>query len=442
MAKKIILFLSPQKSGAETTAYICPDGHIAAGAQTNEAPVLYLLHAHPDTEEILCIVTPDALSTAWIPFSTAVRTAAPSVRLVQIPFEADQDFNEGPLPDIIGRFRSGDTILLETTGGFRNTVMHLLLLSRALSYTGVHTEMAVYSNFNSVPKRIENISHLVDIFELVGGMQELTSFGSVQTLRAYYAKLPKDREIDALLTAVEKLNEAIVLCRTDSILEKRMEQFNAAMTRAENLSDPVMRALLPAFQAKFGKKLTPPGLIKWCVENNMVQQALTIYKEKIPEYIMKRGNILKIKEGAPRPEHRNAYQNEYEARFFEHFIQMGRNVTIRDLEADNRYRVSGGNAVKLLEHLDELIPRSYFIANCPLGQLKDIIMDYLYIRILRNMISHANEQTLESQQQIIEYLVDHRYKRPEDAALADVRRTLLRSLEHLRPISKKKGKKA
>lgn len=82
------------------------------------------------------------------------------------------------------KVQAEDEVLLETTGGFRNAVMDLLLLSRILSYTGVKTIGAVYSNY---PKtEIEDLSHLIGFFDLVGGMQELTSFGSVKTLRAYY----------------------------------------------------------------------------------------------------------------------------------------------------------------------------------------------------------------------------------------------------------------
>lgn len=440
MVKKIILFLSELKPNVKETTYICPDGCTVGGIQTNEAPVLYLLHKYPDVTEVLCIVTPIALATAWERFEGVVQAAYPKVKLVQIPFEESQDFDRDVLPIIIKRVQPGDTILLETTGGFRNAVMHLLLLSRALSYIGICTQDAVYSNFNVNPKRIESVSHLVDIFELVGGMQELSSFGSVQTLRTYYSKRPKDKKIDALLTAMERLNEAIMLCRTGELLEKRIVQFNSALEEAQQCSDPLMRALLPAFQAKFGKRLTTPGLIKWCVESNMLQQALTIYKEKIPEYIMKRGNILTVKESAPKPEHIKNYQNEYEARFFEHLIQMGNNVTLRDLEEDARYRISGNQAVKLLEHLDELLPRSYFTTSYSISQIQNIIMDYLYIRILRNMINHANEQTLDTQHALLDYLADYRYKRPEDVSLAEVKRVLLRSLDHLQP-SPKKGKK-
>jgi len=38
MATKIILFLSKLGNGNEQ-AYICPDGGIVSGSQTNEAPV-------------------------------------------------------------------------------------------------------------------------------------------------------------------------------------------------------------------------------------------------------------------------------------------------------------------------------------------------------------------------------------------------------------------
>lgn len=47
MSKKIILFLSDLKSG-KPQAYRCPDGGTVTGVQTCEAPIKYLLRAHPD----------------------------------------------------------------------------------------------------------------------------------------------------------------------------------------------------------------------------------------------------------------------------------------------------------------------------------------------------------------------------------------------------------
>src|SRR5699024_6163510 len=83
----------------------------------------------------------------------------------------------------------------------------------------------------------------------------------------------------------EELWGTIAICRTEQLPE-RMEAFNAAMDGAEKHADLLMRALLPAFRQKYGKKMTIPGIIKWCVESDMLQQALTIYKERIPGYIL------------------------------------------------------------------------------------------------------------------------------------------------------------
>ncbi len=55
MSKKIVLFLSSLRSGAEASEYLCPDGNRVSGVQTNEEPVLYLLRKHADIAEILCI---------------------------------------------------------------------------------------------------------------------------------------------------------------------------------------------------------------------------------------------------------------------------------------------------------------------------------------------------------------------------------------------------
>lgn len=289
MATKIILFVSSMPKGElRRERYTCPDGGTVEGAQTNEAPMRYLLERHPQVSEILCIVTPEA-ETAYEYLGRTLKEDWPELTLRHIPHQEGEDFNGAPLSAILSAVRAGDEILLETTGGFRNAVMYLLLLSRVLSYVGVRTVYAVYSNFHQ--KRIEDISHLIGLFELVGGMQELSSFGSARTLRTYYGQTPADPTIGVLLTALEQLSEAITLCRTNQ-LDGRMKAFNQALEAAKDCTDPIMRELIPAFRGKFGKKLNTVSLIKWCVESDMLQQALTVYTERIPKIIMTRGDLL------------------------------------------------------------------------------------------------------------------------------------------------------
>ncbi len=434
MPKKVILFLSDYKGNAQEQVYLCPDGSTVNGTQTNEAPVKYLLQAYPDISEILCIVTPEARASALAPFTEMVRAAAPKVKVADIPFAEDQDFSGSAMKEIM-RFVSAkkkDSILLETTGGFRNAIMYLLLVSRVLSYSGIRTAGAVYSNFKT--GQVEDISHLIGLFDLVGGMQELASFGSVGTLREYYARQDQtEPEISALLSAMERLKEDISLCRAGK-LDQRIESFNAAIEQAEHCSDTLMCALLPAFRAKFGKRLTIPGLIKWCVNSDMLQQALTLYKEQIPAYILgQRPDILSVKPDAPAPETKRDYATVEEARFFEHLLKMGRNLGSRSY--DTHWTPDGTDkdyTVTTLERLEEVLPYSYFTSPCPAATLREILMDYLYIRMLRNMVNHANDQEIPSQQQLMDYLSDYHYKRLNDVRAEDIRLTLERGLERLR----------
>ena len=92
--------------------------------------------------------------------------------------------------------------------------------------------------------------------------------------------------------------------------------------------------------------------------------------------------------------------------------------------------------VTTLEHLEELMPRSYFTTKCSPDRLRTIVMDYLYIRALRNMTNHANDQETESQKQLMDYLNQSspNYKRLDTVKAADIRRVLNDALEHLKPV--------
>ena len=207
MSKKIILFLSQMHPGSAPAEYTCPNGGTVTGVQTNEAPVFYLLREHPDISQIICIVTAKA-KDSFESFQTVIHDVYPAVEIVSVPFEEEKGFDESFLQEFFSYIQTGkDEILLETTGGFRNAAMYLLLLSRMLSYTGIKTIGAVYSNYSTY--QIEDVSHLIRMFDLVGGLQELTSFGSVRTLRSYYGETPADPRIARLLSAVEQLSQAV-----------------------------------------------------------------------------------------------------------------------------------------------------------------------------------------------------------------------------------------
>lgn len=436
-SQKILLFLSmynpTNKRTAKEQSYRCPDGSIEKGKQTNEAPVRYLLKKYKRVSQILCITTTQARNSALEMFQETVRQAAPEVEVVPINYEMKQDFSTEVLPQIIDKIREGDQLLLDTTGGFRNAMMYLLLVSRVLSYIGVRTAAAVYSNFPpendpQKPGEIEDVLHLVDMFDLVNGMQEMARFGSVDTLKVYYRQPNVEPAVSDLLDAMEKLTADISLCRTN--LQEDIDGFNQAMKKVQNTSDPLLRVLLPAFSKKFGEELDIPGVVKWCVENGMIQQALTIYNELIPIYLLREpgGMLAANAQSGKKASETNSYIVE-ETELFRAGLQK-----MSEWEDENHKKhYSYTNALKYFhKRLDRAFTLGADYTDRG-GEVKQVVADYLYLRTLRNMINHANEKSARKDG-LMNYLSKkYHYIDVDSARLPDVRKALEDALEHLNP---------
>jgi hypothetical protein len=391
------------------------------GRQTNEAPVKYLLRACPDINEVICIVTQTARQSAWGYFCQTVKQVKPDIRVTDVPFEEGQSFSDGPLETIMQKVEVKDEIFLETTGGFRNAIMHLLLLSRILTYRKISTVAAVYSNFNTA--QVEDVSHLIRLFDVVGGMQELTSFGSVRTLREYYGHPAADPAIEELLGSMEELMENITLCRS-RLLDEAMQRFNDALENARSSADPMMQQLLPVFREKFkgGKKngMTTPALIKWCVQSDMLQQALTVYNERIPAYIMQEGIV--IYRGTPyKADGRNDYLDAASEQFVRDFMKTSDKVKeerdVCNLGPDSNYEPGKG-------YTEE--------------KVRTICRDFAYIKAVRNMTNHANHESTKAQQKLMDYLTEFGYPPLERVSSAELKTVILDGLEHLKKGSSKK----
>lgn len=545
MAQKIIMFVSPFRPGAVALDYTCPSRNVVTGAQTNEAPSKYLMLNYPRVSRLIGVVTPEAQS-AWSYLEDSLERFCaenhlPAPEFIPVPFHTENGFAAEVLPAILEQISPNDEILLETTGGFRNDMMYLLLLSRILSYTNIPVVEAVYSNFQT--REIATVSGLFTMFDLAEGMQNLSAFGNVQTLRAYYQNRPAEENVNALLTTMEQLTEAVTLCRTRQI-DACMKQFNTALARLEGdgRSDPLLRQLLPVFRSKFGKDgtMTTPTLIRWCVENGMLQQALTVYTEQIPAYLMSpnQGGFLLMEESAvpPPAPPKQDYESRELAYFLRSFLYLpkrtpgttvglynafrqyikthGReieNAAIfghipRDVSEElrpavervvelvraaepcigtshwqgrwermvssqfsdalfarinekqyrsvssmiNDFQVFGasliaelfghsqpdgsGNAnpyVEVIKHLEQYLPNSGYTVICPVEQVKAMAADYIYLKFLRNMTNHANNESLESQRETLDCLKALGYQDIDNISAADLKQAILRALDRL-----------
>ena len=82
-----------------------------------------------------------------------------------------------------------------------------------------------------------------------------------------------------------------------------------------------------------------------------------------------------------------------------------------------------------------------FSVMCGDEEMWTIVRDYQYIRMLRNMVNHANEQEGERQKNRAERFQKFGYRLPSETTAEDVRAAIRNALENLRLCARKEPSK-
>lgn len=201
----------------------------------------------------------------------------------------------------IQNYARGKKIFLhvDLTGGMRHINMMMLDIVRLLEYSGVEVGRLIYSNFTT--KRVEEVKNIYDLFQLISGVEEFINFGSVNALKKYYAQIEQSEKLKNLLAAMKNFADAIKLCRygkfTDAIKQLH-DAINDFETTPENVQDILMARLIGKIREKYENLIATRGeddlkILSWCIENGYLQQALTLYTERVPKYLYKNFVVLR-----------------------------------------------------------------------------------------------------------------------------------------------------
>lgn len=413
--KKVIAFVSVFSPAFDVhnvpdKYYYGEEGKYVEGKQTNEAPLKYLLTEYKDIDQIICLISDLAGRVPNETKSEQHGTQSPYDYLTsQIALfegeqgkenlfervdykEADEDyFTKKIIPEILQRVHPGDTIFLETTGGFRINITQMMLLTRILNYQGTKLACAVYSDFQK--KRIFDVTDSYRDFDLVNGLNEFVSTGATGMLESYFTS----ETAKELVLAMKRLNEAIVLARIPKIQERKekveilLEKAEKELAERKDSGNSILTVLLPIFRSKYSQISTIPELIKWCASNNLIQQAFTLYKDWIPEYLIKDTGMITLTNVDPQKYNNHGkaiepnlycciFDNEYikeqsihiiepaDARDKDYYVRIIKKI--RDLMNDNadtiRYK-------KEVTYLDMVV----------------LLRNYSYSALIRNDLNHA-----------------------------------------------------
>ncbi|MGN0643073.1 MAG: TM1812 family CRISPR-associated protein [Huintestinicola sp.] len=282
------------------------------GLQTNEAATKCLIDClrekNKRLDKIICIVTDKARNekneklgvSAYDYYKNAVsEEAGYPVEFIDIDIR-DGSFDSSHLINkITEKISTDDNVYIDTTGGQRNVVYFIQLLTRFLSFRGIDNPISFYTDFAG--KKVIDAKVSDELTEIIDAVNQFVNAGSCQLLQDIFAENCPD-DISELLQSISDFSDCIQLCDTsslDGILRKMAASINDV--RSISTADPkvaLFKETIPVIAEKFNIDLESsrfeadyPAIISWCLSNGFVQQALTIYTEKIPGYLFEKGHI-------------------------------------------------------------------------------------------------------------------------------------------------------
>lgn len=327
----LLLFLSQYKENARGKEYQAENndnGKLYEGIQTDDAPVKYLFdcaYSQGDKiDKILCIVTQrvkkeksfekfQQMIIGYINQEIRLRECyqESSPVFCQIDYDENVESTSERASNVyrqISRELFSDepsNVYIDYTGGLRDISFLMTVITRYLEYMNFKCKKIVYSNLRTESEKgvIHSIDCVYDLFTLINGVDQFVRTGNAELLGKCYEN-EKDEETRKLLSLIIRFSQIISICNIqeiDSILpeigkglrdyRKNRETDSLYLKMFADMIGVIRKKLYIHEDASFEY----PDLIRWCLDNNMIQQALTLYIEKMPVYYYEK-NLLKMPE--------------------------------------------------------------------------------------------------------------------------------------------------
>ena len=269
------------------------------GINTNDAPVRYLLECLKGQDapvKILAVTTKEA-KPAYEKFCEMIGEFSENLEKPEEIETSDTKIAE-TIKEIISHIQKDDKVYIDTTGGFRNSSYLLMAVVRILEYSDIHFQKAVYAKYvreNESENTIEDVTSTYQMFNLINAAELFTSLGNSDGLQNFFEG-KKSTEIKNVIKAMNHFSEEMALCRTSG-LDEILEQLNTSLNELDSMTpttenEILFQSISGVIREKFGihedghKTIDYVDMIRWCLDNKQIQQAVTIYTEKIGTYLL------------------------------------------------------------------------------------------------------------------------------------------------------------
>ena len=265
------------------------------GAQTNEAPVKYAMKRLAERgrklDRIIALVTQKAEDTAYTIFEKSIKTEDPDIEIKSIKITDDVTVTDllKATVDALFPLMPDDSIIIETTGGYRNAINALTLFARFLRYSNIKVEFSTYSNIQK--KTVSDTRETDELFDLLDAVNLFAVSGNPTGLKKFLKTVRDIPEKTAFTMAIGDFYDTILCCKMkkmDIVIENLRHAIDGIENAEIEAGEPkllifrdLVRKTVSSKMAFIREREYLKPLIYWCLENDYMQQAVTIVWEKM-----------------------------------------------------------------------------------------------------------------------------------------------------------------
>lgn len=212
------------------------------------------------------------------------------------------------IKDVCTIISPDDKVYIDAAGGQRTINQAIQLLTKMLKYKGIENPYSLYANIQNSQGYIEDTSSFDKLVRLTESFNEFMTTGKSNQLRKCFEMNSTHYQYENLINAMCEVSDKIRLGNL-GLLEQSLANLRIALDNCESVpTDDVISVVtnefLPVIKYKFFGESNGDDntvdycrLVKWCLDNDLIQQALTLFVEKIPVTLFDRKLMRFNKEG-------------------------------------------------------------------------------------------------------------------------------------------------
>lgn len=246
--------------------------------------------------------------------------------------DTEDDLNiYNDISEILKYIEKDDNLYIDMTGGPRMATVPIMLICNYLQRRGNIIKAEIYANKLSdrVSGEIKNSMEEQRVMKLIDGIEEFATSARVNTLMSDQVfGNSKNEKINSLLSCMKNFSESIMLGKTGE-LDDDMQKLTEAMDNLKNDNDSdafviLFKSMLPTIKEKFfsgdSNEINSLHLIKWCLDNGLLQQALVLCVEKIPDVLI--NNKIVECSGEPKSDYNPLYGNKNSVLIYSDLLEV------------------------------------------------------------------------------------------------------------------------